>query len=149
MIKETMSEGLEYLYHEGELYSVILRDTFKSESINFFTPDSFSQQLGCLPHKKGNIIKPHRHKINKREVLFTQEVLFIKKGKVKVNFYKDKTYIDSEIVETNDVILLCAGGHGFEMLEETIMIEVKQGPYMGVDDKEQFEGIEGKNDTGK
>lgn len=144
MIKENVGEGLEYLYHEGELYSVILRDSFKSESINFFTPDSFSQQLGFLPHEKGDIIKPHRHKINKREVLYTQEVLFVKKGKVKVNFYKEKSYISSEIVETNDVILLCAGGHGFEMLEDTIMIEVKQGPYVGVDDKERFEGIERK-----
>jgi hypothetical protein len=143
MIKEIKEEGLEYIYHHGELYCVILRDCYKNDSISFFTPDSFSQQLGYLPHRKGNIIKPHRHKINKREILYTQEVLFLKKGKVKVNFYRDeKTYIGSEILNSGDTILLCGGGHGFEIIEDTIMIEVKQGPYMGVDDKERFEGVE-------
>lgn len=139
MIKEIKTDGLEYVYNEGELYCVIIRDHFKSESIAFFTPDSFSQQLGYLPHKKGNTIDPHRHKINKREILYTQETLFIKKGKVKVNLYgKSHICIGSEEVNTGDVILLCGGGHGFEILEDTIMIEVKQGPYVGIDDKERF-----------
>lgn len=144
MIKEIKEEGIEYLYNEGELYSVVLRGNYKNESVSFFTPDSFSQQLGYLPHKKGNVIKPHKHKINKREILYTQEVLFMKKGKVKINFYKhEKIHVGSEIIKGGDIILLCAGGHGFEILEDTIMIEVKQGPYMGIDDKDRFEGIEG------
>lgn len=146
MIKEISKEGVEYLYHEGELYSIILRDTLKCESITFFTPDSFSQQLGFLPHKKGNIIEPHRHRITKREILYTQEVLFLKKGKVKVNFYdSNHSYVGSEIVSSGDVILLCGGGHGFNILEDTVMIEVKQGPYVGIDDKVRFEGIEDRN----
>lgn len=144
MIKEIKEEGLEYIYHEGELYSIILRDNFKSNSINFFTPDSFSQQLGYLPHKKGNIITPHKHKIQKREILYTQEALFLKKGKVKVNFYKhEENHVGSEVLNGGDTVLLCGGGHGFEILEDTIMIEVKQGPYTGTDDKDRFEGIEG------
>lgn len=143
MIKEVKTEGLEYLYHNGELYCLIIRDNFKSDSIAFFTPDSMSQQLGFLPHKEGNIIKPHRHNINKREILYTQEVLFVKKGKVKVNFYdSNHLYVGSESISAGDVILLCGGGHGFEILEDTIMIEVKQGPYVGIDDKERFEGVE-------
>jgi len=143
MIKEIETEGLEYAYHQGELYCVILRDSFKSDSVVFFTPDSFSQQLGFLPHKKGNMIEPHRHKINKREILYTQEVLFLKEGKVRVNFYdKNHIYIGSEEIRGGDVILLCAGGHGFEILENSIMIEVKQGPYVGIDDKERFSGVE-------
>jgi len=143
MIKEIKTDGLEYLYHYGELYCVLLRDNFKSESVVFFTPDSLSQQLGFLYHKKGNVIKPHKHNINKREILYTQEVLFIKKGKVKVSFY-DKTHsnVGTEELFKGDTILLCAGGHGFEILEDTIMIEVKQGPYVGIDDKERFEGVE-------
>ena len=150
MIKEIKQEGLEYLYHDGELYCLIIRDKFKSDSIAFFTPDSFSQQLGYLPHKKGNVIVPHKHKINKREILYTQEVLFIKKGRIKVNFYDNNhSYITSEELSTGDVILLCAGGHGFEILEDTIMIEVKQGPYVGVEDKERFEGVENRYDSSK
>jgi len=143
MNKEIKKEGLEFVYHEGELYCIILRDNYQSDSITFFTPDSFSQQLGFLPHKKGNIIKPHKHRITKREILYTQEVLLIKSGEVKVNFYdKNHTFTGSEILKSGDVILLCSGGHGFEMLEDTVMIEIKQGPYVGVDDKVRFEGIE-------
>jgi hypothetical protein len=150
MIKEIKSEGLEYVYHEGELYCIILRDDYKSGKIEFFTPDSFSQQLGFLPHKKGNVIQPHKHKISKREILFTQEVLFIKRGMVKVNFYDHNAgFIGYEIINKGDVILLAGGGHGFEIMEDTIMIEIKQGPYVGVDDKMRFEGVEGKIDTGK
>jgi hypothetical protein len=141
MIKEAKTEGLEYVYHDGELYCVIMKDNYKSSKIEFFTPDSFSQQLGFLPHKKGNVIKPHKHKINKREIFYTQEVLFIKKGKVRVNFYdKGHLNIGSEELNSGDVILLCSGGHSFEILEDTIMIEVKQGPYMGEEDKERFDG---------
>jgi len=147
MIKEKKKDGLEYLYHEGELYCIILRDSFVNDSVIFFTPDSFSQQMGYLPHKKGSIIKSHRHKINKREILYTHEVLFIKEGKIKVNFYdKNKKYLFSENINKGDVILLCGGGHGFDILENTIMIEIKQGPYVGIDDKERFEGIEEAKD---
>lgn len=144
MIKDITSEGLEYIYHEGELYCIILRDNYRSDSVSFFTPNSFSQQLGYLPHRKGKVIKPHRHKVNKREILFTQEVLFIKKGVIKINFYdNDKKNAGSEILNKGDVILLCGGGHGFEFLEDTVMVEVKQGPYMGEDDKVRFDGVEG------
>lgn len=143
MNKNIPKDGLEFIYHENELYCVILRDNYMNSSIAFFTPDSFSQQLGFLPHKKGNIIQPHRHRMNKREILYTQEVLLIKKGMVKVNFYdKDQKFAGSEILKTGDVILLCLSGHGFEILEDSVMIEIKQGPYVGADDKERFGGVE-------
>jgi len=140
MVREVIQEGLEFIYHEGETYAIILRHSFTSESVCFFTPDSFSQQLGYLPHQRGDTIKAHRHKLHKRDIIHTQEVLFIKKGRVKVNLYdKKNTYIGSEEIQTGDIILLCGGGHGFEITEDTLMIEVKQGPYIGVDDKERFE----------
>lgn len=143
MIKDIKTKGLEYFYHDGELYAVILRDDYPGQSVSFVTPDTFSQQLGFLPHKKGGVIPPHRHKMNRREILYTQETLLIKKGRVKVDFYdKDKVYVFSEEVRAGDVILLCgSGGHGFNILEDTVMIEVKQGPYNGMEDKERFEGI--------
>lgn len=144
MEKDIKQEGLEFIYNDNELYCVIIRDNFLSDSVSFFTPDNFSQQLGYLPHKKGKIIKPHYHKQNKREVLYTQEVLIIKKGTLKVNLYNfQKEYIQSEVLNRGDVILLCGGGHGFEILDDVVMIEVKQGPYHGeYNDKERFEGIE-------
>jgi len=92
----------------------------------------------------GYKIPPHIHNKVPREVLFTQEVLFIKKGKVKIDFYdKNRVYMDSRVLGTGDLILLASGGHGFEMLEPTEMIEVKQGPYRGDSDKTRFEGNKG------
>jgi hypothetical protein len=136
-------EGLEYFYYNEELYCIIIRDNFIGNSVIFFTEDDTPQQLGYLPHKKGNMIKPHLHKVLKREIFNTNEVLFIKKGKIKINFYNsEKEFIGSEILETGDVIHLSKGGHGFEILEESIMLEVKQGPYLGVNDKEIFIGVE-------
>jgi mannose-6-phosphate isomerase-like protein (cupin superfamily) len=91
---------------------------------------------------KGYVIPPHRHTISERKVTLTQEVLFVKSGKVRVDFYTDyKEYIKSVILESGDVILLASGGHGFEMLEPTEIIEVKQGPYLEKDDKERFDAI--------
>jgi mannose-6-phosphate isomerase-like protein (cupin superfamily) len=143
MIKEKPYEGLEYIYSNGELISIILRSNFHKDEITFFTPDTLSQQLGYLPHKKGDIIQAHRHIYNKREVHYTQEVLFVKKGRVKVNLYDSrKKYVGSEIIQDGDFILLCGGAHGFEFLEDSILIEIKQGPYTGEQDKERFQGVE-------
>ena len=122
--------------------AIIVRSDFKQDGIKFFTPGSFSQQLGYMNHPEGYVIKPHVHNPVSRRVLFTNEVLFIKSGKVRVDFYDlDKKYIKSEILKQGDVVLLASGGHGFEMLEPTEMIEVKQGPYAGDDDKTRFEPV--------
>lgn len=141
--KATRLRGLEYLYYQKELYAIILRKGFTGDSVCFFTPDNYSQQLGYLPHKKNDSIKAHFHKPGKREAHPTQETLFVKKGRVKVNFYgRDKKHLGSEIISSGDIILLCAGAHGFEILRDSVMIEVKQGPYSSATDKETFKGIE-------
>jgi hypothetical protein len=141
MEKKVKGDGLEYLYYNKELYSIILREKFSSSTIMFFTEDDTPQQLGYLPHKKGDIIKPHIHNPLKREIYNTNELLLVKRGKVKVKFYNQKKeYVGSDIIESGDMIHLSRGGHGFEILEDTVMIEIKQGPYLGVDDKERFTG---------
>lgn len=124
------------------LLAIIIRSDFKKEGIEFFTNDNDSQQLGYMNRPKDYVIAPHRHNIVPREVHLTQEVLFIKSGKVRVDFYdNNQNYIQSEIVSQGDVILLSDGGHGFRMLEPSEMIEVKQGPYCGEIDKVRFEPI--------
>lgn len=145
MHKEIKAKGLEYIFHGEEMLCTILRSDYSNSSISFFTPDDFSQQLGYLPHKAGAVIKPHIHKVNRREVFYTNEVLVLRSGRVKVNLYSQlKEYLGSEELLSGDVILLCGGGHGFEIQEDTVMIEIKQGPYMGLDDKERFEGVESR-----
>jgi len=126
------------------LLSIIIRADFKKEGIHFFTPDQFSQQLGYMNRPKGYVIDPHVHNVVSREVKLMKEVLFIKSGKVRVDFYDDnQNYIKSRLLFKGDVILLASGGHGFEMLEPSEMIEVKQGPYAGEQDKTRFKSISG------
>lgn len=130
---------VERIVISGELLAIILRSSFEKNGIEFFTDNHFSQQLGYMNRPQGYTIPPHKHKNVKKEVLQTQEVLFIKSGKVKVDFFTDDhVYVQSAVLEKGDVILLASGGHGFEMLEQSEIIEVKQGPYDGDEDKERF-----------
>lgn len=126
--------------NNSNVLAIILKNKYDKTGITFVTPDDYSQQLAYMHHPKGHIIIPHIHNQVKRQILYTKEVLVIKKGKLRCDFYTDnKEYIKSEIIESGDVILLVSGGHGFECLEETIMLEIKQGPYAGDLDKIRFE----------
>jgi hypothetical protein len=114
-----------------------------ADGIQFFTPNTYSQQLGYMKRPAGYVIPPHVHNPVKREVEYTKEVLFIKCGVVRIDFYtEEKLYLESVIVSSGDVVLLAYGGHGFEVLEEAQIIEVKQGPYAGDLDKTRFDSIE-------
>ena len=125
--------------HNGQILAIIIKASYSQEGIEFFTPDSYSQQLAYMNRPKGHVIQPHIHNRVLREVEYTQEVLFIRRGKVRVDFFNDnKCFLESVLLETGDVILLAHGGHGFEMLEQTEIIEVKQGPYTGDHDKTRF-----------
>ena len=133
---------IERIYHGDICLALILRSNFSSEGIEFFTPDNFSQQLGYMKRDSGYLIPPHVHNPVSRDVSYTKEVLFIKSGKVRVDFYSEKqAYLESKILRKGDFILLAFGGHGFEMLERSEIIEVKQGPYAGEADKTRFSGI--------
>jgi mannose-6-phosphate isomerase-like protein (cupin superfamily) len=134
---------LEKVIHEGKLLALILGNDYVKDGIHFFTPDDFSQQLAYMKRPKGYAIDPHVHNLVIRNIEWTQEVLFIKSGKVRVDFYDDqRVYLESRLLGQGDVILLAQGGHGFTMLEESEIIEVKQGPYVGEQDKVRFKGID-------
>lgn len=137
---------IEKILHYEKLISVIIRANYKSDGINFFTPDDFSQQMAYMNRPKDFVIEPHVHNPVQRDIHFTQEVLFIRSGKVRVDYYDDdKNYLDSRILNEGDVVLLAYGGHGFEMLEDSEIIEVKQGPYAGEMDKVKFKPIDKEN----
>jgi hypothetical protein len=128
-------------YNELKL-AIIIRASFKNSGIEFFTDESDSQQLGFMTRQKGHVIIPHRHNLVERKVHLTQEVLFIKSGLVRCDFYnKNEVYVDSRVLGQGDVVLLSDGGHGFEILETAEIIEVKQGPYCGIEDKVRFNPI--------
>jgi mannose-6-phosphate isomerase-like protein (cupin superfamily) len=131
---------IERITNDTKLLAVIIRREFSAPGIHFFTPDDFSQQLAYMNHPAGKVIDPHVHNPVPREVHFTQEVLLLKRGRLRVDFFdQQQNYLESRTLEAGDVILLAAGGHGFEALEEIEMIEVKQGPYAGEADKTRFQ----------
>jgi hypothetical protein len=125
---------------EGKVLAIILSGKFDKPGVHFFTPDDFSQQLAYMHHPKGKLISPHVHNDVHRTIAMTQEVLVIKRGRMRVDFYSDdRSYLESRELIGGDVILLASGGHGFEILEDLEMIEVKQGPYAGGLDKTRFD----------
>ena len=131
---------IEKVYCLEEIAAIIIRHTFDKDGIEFVTPGDFSQQMAYMHHQKGHQIIPHFHNKVERTVHFTQEILVIQKGKIRVDFYDGRCrFQKSAVLEEGDVILLAGGGHGFEILEETVMIEIKQGPYAGDADKTRFE----------
>jgi len=133
--------NVEEIRTQEQIVAIIIYNDFNKDGIEFFTPAEFSQQLGFMKHSKGHKIQEHIHRLQPREVKYTQETLFIRNGRVRVHFYNDdKVHLTSRDLNTGDVILLASGGHGFEFLEDTEMVEVKQGPHSGDNDKERFVG---------
>lgn len=129
-------------YFGDKQLALVIKSNYSKENAEFFTGDDISLQLGYMPHKKGHIVSAHVHKSIERKITGTPEVLIIKKGKMRLDLYTDKMeYVESTILEQGDIVLLSSGGHGLKCLENTEIIEVKQGPYAGADDKIRYSGI--------
>jgi mannose-6-phosphate isomerase-like protein (cupin superfamily) len=136
-----MRNPIEQVVQEGEMLAIIVRDEYSQPGISFFTPKDFSQQLAYMQHLAGTVIQPHFHNPVPRTIHYTQEALFIRRGRLRVDFFdEEQNYLESRELKAGDVILLVRGGHGFEALEQLEMIEVKQGPYVGDKCKTRFVG---------
>ena len=134
---------MEIIRKKNRILAYIIRDDHQCEGVDFITPDDYSQQVAYMHHPAGKVIAAHVHNTVHRSVINTQEVLFIKRGKLRVDFYDDyEDYLESRVLNAGDVLLLVSGGHGFKALEELEMVEVKQGPYSGDKDKTRFKGID-------
>jgi hypothetical protein len=139
MVSQLTLENVEEVRIDGELCAIILPASFDEPGIQFFTANELSQQLASMSYSRGKMIPAHTHNPVRREVSYTQEALFIRKGKIRVDFFsRELEYQRSRVLGPGDVILLISGGHGFEVLEEVNMVEVKQGPYAGELDKTRF-----------
>jgi len=123
-------KGLIKIEYKKKLLGFIIKSSFKKEGIEFLTPYVFSQQLAFMRRPKGYVITPHKHLLLLRKIRDTQETLFIRKGKVRIDFYwNNRHYLESRIVQKGDVVFLASGGHGFECIKDSEIIEVKQGPF--------------------
>lgn len=136
-----MSDPVEKIEHQGEMLALIVRHDFSAPGITFFTDNDLSQQLAYMQHPAGKVIGAHVHKPVERSIVYTQETLLIKRGRLRVDFFDDnQVYLISRELGAGDIVLLVRGGHGFEVLQDLEMIEVKQGPYAGDQDKVRFVG---------
>jgi len=133
-----IGKELERVEWQGKTLALILRCQFDEEGINFFTAPDNPLQLGVLKHEQGVEIKPHVHRNSTRKIEDVQEVLHIEYGKVEAHFYSEGgEEVGSSILNSGDTLLIFRGGHGFKILESSKILEVKQGPYYGVEqDKE-------------
>jgi uncharacterized protein with PhoU and TrkA domain len=117
----------------------IIRGDLMPSRTTFLTPPQFKQQVGFVVYPAGGEIQRHVHRPLSRHLIGTSEVLIVRRGRCEIDIYND----DRELVATRelregDVMLMVGGGHGFHMLEDTVFLEVKQGPYTGQDEKERF-----------
>jgi len=132
-------EPVERITWEGKPLAYIIRAEVNPEQTTFLTPPEFNFQVGFVVYPAGGEIARHVHRPLKRHIVGTSEVLVVKQGRCLIDIYND----DRELVATRelrvgDVMLMVGGGHGFRMLEDTVFLEIKQGPYTGLDEKERF-----------
>ena len=130
---------IERIYDKNEPLCFIIKGQFLPNSTTFLTPPEFKQQVGYIVYPAEDEIARHVHRPLVRHLVGTSEVLIVKRGHCLINIYND----DRELVATRelfpgDVMLMVGGGHGFRMLEDTVFLEIKQGPYTGLDEKERF-----------
>ena len=137
---------IEKIFNQKKLYALIVRNSYKKKKgVSFFTDKNATQQFGYMNHKKNYIILPHRHNKRQSKILLTTEVIIILKGILRVDFYNNKEkYLFSKKLYSNDLIMLSNGGHGFKVLKNVKMIEVKQGPYSLSMDKVKFDSVDEK-----
>ena len=132
--------------YKKKLFAIVVSGKYRNKKgVTFFTPNTTTQQFGYMKHKKGYLINPHKHNKRLTKILRTTEVILLLKGVLRVDFYnQQKKYLFSKILKEKDIIMLVHGGHGFKVIKDVEMIEVKQGPYSLVKDKIKFNKIDEK-----
>jgi uncharacterized protein with PhoU and TrkA domain len=132
-------EHIERIVKEGQDLAIIIRKGLSLESTTFVTPPEYKQQVGFVVHPAGAQIHRHTHRKIERHMIGTSEVLVLLQGRCEIDIYDDQHgLVHTSELHQGDVMLMVGGGHGFRMLEDTVFLEVKQGPYLGVDEKEPF-----------
>ena len=127
------------IYWQDQCLAYVIRNEFSPAKTTFLTPQDYKQQVGFVVYPAGGEIQRHVHKPLERHLVGTSEVLVVKQGRCEVDIYNDARQLVTTVeLREGDVMLMVGGGHGFRILEDTVFLEVKQGPYTGVDEKERF-----------
>ncbi len=129
----------EKVFSEGKLLAYVIRNELSPDKTTFVTPPEVNLQLGFVVYPAGGQVIRHMHKPIERNITGTTEILFIKKGKCTMDIYDDQRKLVTSLeLRQGDTVLMIAGGHGFRMMEDTVLLEIKQGPYTGMEEKVRF-----------
>ncbi|MDL1893607.1 hypothetical protein FBQ87_12090 [Sphingobacteriales bacterium CHB3] len=138
-VETVESETIEHICEGSKQLAYIIRGSFLPDRTTFLTPPEFKQQVGYVVYPEGGEIARHVHLPLERHLVGTSEVLVVKKGHCFIDIYNDnRELVATRELFTGDVMLMVGGGHGFRMIEDTVFLEIKQGPYTGIDEKERF-----------
>lgn len=130
---------IEVISARGQELTYIIRAAYCPTETSFVTPPELKQQVGYVVYPAGAQIQRHAHRSIERHIVGTSEVLVIKSGHCLIDIYDDaRRLVATRALRVGDVVLMVGGGHGFRMVEDTVLLEVKQGPYTGLDEKERF-----------
>jgi len=132
-------EHVEQIASGSKVLAYIFRSEINPDKTTFLTPSDLKQQVGFIVYPAGGVIKRHVHRPLERHLIGTSEVLIVRRGRCEIDIYDDeRKLVASRQLRPGDIMLMVGGGHGFRMLEDTVLLEVKQGPYTGIDEKEHF-----------
>jgi hypothetical protein len=136
------SDSMEYVEHiaaNGKSLAYIIRAEIDPKQTTFLTPPDLKQQVGFVVYPAGGEVKRHVHRALERHLVGTSEVIIVRRGRCEIDVYDDeRALVASRELRPGDIMLMTGGGHGFRMVEDTVLLEVKQGPYTGIDEKEHF-----------
>lgn len=136
---QRIEETIEYITWNDKKLAYIIRADIPIEKTTFLTPPEFKQQVGFIVYPASGEVARHTHLPLERHLIGTSEVLIIRKGRCQVDIYNDdRLLVATRELRKGDLLLMISGGHGFRMLEDTIFLEIKQGPYIGLKEKERF-----------
>ena len=133
------ASNIEIVTKDGHELCYVIRAELAPQTTTFITPSDFKQQVGFIAYPAGGEVHRHLHLPLERHLVGTSEVLIVRKGRCVLDVYDDaKVLVASLEVNAGDVILMVGGGHGLRILEDTLFLEVKQGPYLECEEKERF-----------
>jgi hypothetical protein len=132
-------EHVEQITWNGKPLAYIIRAEMSPQKTTFLTPPEFKQQVGFVVYPAGGEIHPHVHRPLERHLVGTSEVLIVRRGRCEIDIYNnERELVATRQLHPGDIMLMVDGGHGFRMIEDTVFLEVKQGPYTGLEEKERF-----------
>lgn len=132
-------QGVEVISAGAVPLCYVIRASPEPRETAFVTPPEFKQQVGFVAYPAGSEIPRHVHLPLERHLVGTAEVLIVRRGRCLLDVYDDnRNLVTTRELAVGDIALLVAGGHGFRILEDTLFLEVKQGPYLGLEEKERF-----------